>query len=475
MGTIETDYLVIGAGASGMAFTDALIAESDADVVMADRRHRPAGHWNDAYPFVRLHQPSACYGVNSRQLGNDTIDQTGPNSGYYERATAAEICDYYQRALEENLLPSGQVRFFGLHDYTGEVGGEHRIVSRLTGEEQTIRVRRKVVDATYLETSAPATHTPPFDVDPEAWFIPPNDLVDLDQPPTGYTVLGAGKTGMDTCCWLLDNGVDPDDIRWIKPRETWLIDRGSLQPLELVTSIMEWFSLNVEAAAQAQGVDDLFSRLEELEVLVRVDPAVEPTMYRLAIVSQRERNMLRQIENIVRKGRVRHIGTSEIVLEQGSIPTDKGQVHIDCTASGLRPRPARPIFEPGMVRIQPIRMGQTAFNAGFIGYVEASRERDEDKNQLSPPNPYPNQALDWISTTYVSLAAAAAWSQQPDIQAWLEGSRLNLIRGAGDHMHDPRMEQAASRFMANLEPGLANLKRLMAETHPAAAKSPLSE
>ncbi len=33
---IETDYLVVGAGAAGMAFVDALIAECDADVLMVD-------------------------------------------------------------------------------------------------------------------------------------------------------------------------------------------------------------------------------------------------------------------------------------------------------------------------------------------------------------------------------------------------------------------------------------------------------
>lgn len=97
MAGIETDYLVVGAGAAGMAFADALIADSDADVVLVDRRHRPGGHWNDAYPFVRLHQPSAFYRVNSRILGTDSIDKTGPNAGFYERASAAEICEYYQR------------------------------------------------------------------------------------------------------------------------------------------------------------------------------------------------------------------------------------------------------------------------------------------------------------------------------------------------------------------------------------------
>ena len=71
---IETDYLVVGAGAAGMTFTDALLAHSDADITVVDRRHTPGGHWLDAYPFVRLHQPSAFYGVSSVPLGSDALD-----------------------------------------------------------------------------------------------------------------------------------------------------------------------------------------------------------------------------------------------------------------------------------------------------------------------------------------------------------------------------------------------------------------
>jgi cation diffusion facilitator CzcD-associated flavoprotein CzcO len=52
--TIEADYLVIGAGATGMAFIDTLVDETSANVVVVDRNHAPGGHWNVAYPFVRL-------------------------------------------------------------------------------------------------------------------------------------------------------------------------------------------------------------------------------------------------------------------------------------------------------------------------------------------------------------------------------------------------------------------------------------
>src|SRR6201997_3360333 len=96
-----------------MAFADTLVAHSDAEVVLVDRRHRPGGHWLDAYPFVRLHQPSAYYGVSSRVLANDRIDEHGPNAGFYERSSAAEICEYFHQVLEQTFLPSGRVRFLG--------------------------------------------------------------------------------------------------------------------------------------------------------------------------------------------------------------------------------------------------------------------------------------------------------------------------------------------------------------------------
>ena len=55
---VQADYLVVGAGAAGMAFVDSLIHNADVRVALLDRRHSAGGHWLDAYPFVRLHQAS---------------------------------------------------------------------------------------------------------------------------------------------------------------------------------------------------------------------------------------------------------------------------------------------------------------------------------------------------------------------------------------------------------------------------------
>jgi len=458
--SIDTDYLIVGAGAAGLAFADALIEACDADVVLVDRRHGPGGHWNDAYPFVRLHQPSAYYGVNSRILGSDSIDTAGPNAGMYERATAAEICGYYQRVLEEQLLASGQVRFISMSDCQTDGPDAIRLTSRLTGAQTSIRVRRRVVDARYLEASVPATHPPSFGTESGVRLIPVNDLVRQAGPASGYTVVGGGKTAMDACLWLLDGGVPPAAIRWIRPRDAWLLDRAFQQPLDLVTGLIEGVSRCVEAAAQAEDVSDLFGRIEACGQLIRLDPEVEPAMFKYATVSQAELTSLRLIENVVRLGRVTHIARDRVVLERGSVPADDGQVYVDCSAAGLRLTPGRPVFESGLITLQQIRTGQPAFSAALIGHLEATRHDDAEKNMLCPPNPYPDVATDWISCTSTSLRAQASWLADPDLSFWIEGARLNASRGTGAHLADPRMQSALARMFTSMEPAIINLKAL---------------
>src|SRR4051812_26817025 len=137
VGVLEADYLVVGAGAAGMAFTDALIDHADVNVTMVDRRHGVGGHWLGAYPFVRLHQASAFYGVASTVLGDGRIQQDGPEAGLHERASAPEVCSYYARVLRERMLRSGRVSLYPNCDYLGD----GRFVSRLSGKRFDARVR----------------------------------------------------------------------------------------------------------------------------------------------------------------------------------------------------------------------------------------------------------------------------------------------------------------------------------------------
>ena len=257
---VDTDYLIVGAGATGLAFVDSLVAEADVEVIVIDRQPAPGGHWLHAYPFVRLHTPSAYYGVNSLALGEDRIDRTGENAGYYERATGDELLEYFGEAAAR-LVQTGRVRLLTGHEHLGRGSKGEQVRDLSTGELHDVVVRRKVVDARYLEASIPATHALPFDVAPGARVVPVNDLPVAAGSASSYAVLGSGKTAADACTWLLDNDVEPDRICWIRPRDAWFYDRRHFQPLEQVGAIMDGISLDAEAGARAANVEDLFGGL----------------------------------------------------------------------------------------------------------------------------------------------------------------------------------------------------------------------
>jgi len=223
---IQTDYLVIGSGAVGMAFVDTLLDEMPGvDIVMVDRFAKPGGHWNSAYPFVTLHQPSAFYGVNSRELSQGLRDTTGLNKGMGDLATGPEFLSYFEAVMRQKFLASGRVRFFPLSDYKGE----GIFINQLSGRK-TQATAKKIVDCTHLNTSVPSTHKPNFEVTDDVRFMPLNDLPLVSDAPHGFTIIGGGKTGIDAILWLLENNVAPQNIRWIKSRDAWLINRKNTQP-----------------------------------------------------------------------------------------------------------------------------------------------------------------------------------------------------------------------------------------------------
>jgi cation diffusion facilitator CzcD-associated flavoprotein CzcO len=378
---IDTDYLVIGAGATAMAFVDTLLTESKATVTMVDRFHRPGGHWNMAYPYVRLHQPSAMYGVNSRPLGEDRIDKVGWNAGLYELASAAEICSYFDHIMQQTFQPSGRVSYFPMAEYTGD-GTFHLTTS---GKEYGVTAR-KIVDTTYQDVSVPAMRPPEFPVEDTITVVPPNDLPAIRNPYERYVVIGAGKTGIDACLWLLEQGLDPEDITWIMPRSPWLLDRALVQPIPLrhAEDIAIEYAAKHDAIMNAESVPDLFDRLDAIGALLRIDPDERPTAFRCATVSRSELEQLRRITDVVRLGRIKRITKTAIELNNGEIPTGDHVLHVDCTADAVKQLPPVPIFQNGRITLQSVRVCQPAFSAALVAHVETTCVR-------SPRTPVPTR------------------------------------------------------------------------------------
>ena len=452
-GTLDTDYLVVGAGAMGMAFVDALITRSDARVILVDRRDAPGGHWRDAYPFVRLHQASVFYGVASTPLGGGRVQQEGPEKGLHERATVTEICAYYDRILDGRFLASDRVSFYGGCDYLGE----GRFVSRETGAEHVARVRRRVVDARYLAPTIPATTPPPFGVADGARVVPVNELVSVGVEAPEYVIVGSGKTATDACIWLLENGVDPGAIRWVRPREPWMLNRAVIQPDPAVFIGMA--ADTMAAAAEASSLDDLFLRLEDAGVMLRIDRTVTPTMAKTPTLAQWELDRLRTIESVIRMGHIRGVAPGRIELAEGEATISREAVVVHCAASGLQYAPLVPIWGES-ITLQPIRAGFPCFGAALAGYVEATRDDDAEKNRLCPPTPYSNTRAEWAEMQVLGQRSTASFGAEPDIRAWASEVALNPARIPRTEAERPELVAAVARLGRHADAGVARLREL---------------
>src|SRR3954451_25233678 len=283
MRSLQTDYLVVGAGAMGMAFTDALVDHADVHVTLVDRRHTAGGHWQDAYPFVQLHQASVFYGVASTVLGHGAVQRSGPEVGLQERARQSEIQAYYDDLLHRRFVGSDRVTFLGASEHHTD-GSSQLVTSRVSGETREIEVRRRVVDATYLSPTIPATTPPPFGVADDVDVVPINELARLEAAAKTYVIVGSGKTATDGIVWLLANGVPQERIVWVRPREPWMLNRAVVQPDPAVALGLAADTL--AAAADAESLDDLFLRLEDAGVMLRIDRDVLPTMAKTPTVGE---------------------------------------------------------------------------------------------------------------------------------------------------------------------------------------------
>jgi hypothetical protein len=457
--SVTTDYLVIGAGAMGMAFTDALIDHADVHVTLVDRRHAAGGHWQDAYPFVQLHQASSFYGVASTRLGTGAVQQDGPEAGLQERARRSEIQSYYDGILHRRFLGSGRVAFLGGSDYHLE-GGDHVVTSLVSGETVGVKVRRRVVDATYLSPTIPATSAPPFGAADGASIVPVNALGGLQETPGRFAVVGSGKTATDAIVWLLTRGVPSERITWVRPRDPWMLNRAVVQPdpvvaLDLASDVMA-------AAAEATSPDDLFLRLEASGVMLRIDPGHTPTMAKAPTLGAWELELLRTVEHVVRLGRVQWVTKREIVLDGGSVALEPGTLVVHCAASGLPRPPMVPLWQPDRIRLQTIRAGFPCFGAALAGFVEATRDDDRERNRLCPPNTFSDDPATWALMQARGTAATRAFGSEPDIRTWSDGCELNPARLPSALRHTADVRRASARLNAVADAGLFSLTELAA-------------
>ncbi len=458
--SLEVDYLIKGAGATSMAFADTILTETNATMAIVDRRDRPGGHWNDAYPFVRLHQPAGSYGVSSRPLGTGAKDEVGLNKGYYELASGQEVLSHFDLTMNERFLPSGRVHFFPV----SELSDDGTVTSLLSSATTTVKWR-KFVDGTHSQMRIPSRTKPSYSVAAEATCVPVNDIPRRAAEFSSFVVVGAGKTAMDAVNWLLQNGATPESIRWIMPRDFWLLNRANFQPgPEFFARVADDLANQVEAFANATTVDELFFDLERRGHLRRIDPEVKPEAYHCAVVSDLELEQLRRIKNIVRLGHVTAIELNQIVLEHGTIPTGPDVLHIDCSATGIPRLPGKPIFEGDRITLQFVRFCQPIFSAAMIAQVEATFDNEADKNRVCTPQAIPNTPADYVETMRTEFRNRLAANDFPQLGEWRANTRLDQFESQIRTMPQncPEALPHFQRYVMNLGAAMRNIEVLLA-------------
>ena len=457
---ITADYLVVGAGAMGMAFVDTLITGNKKTVAIVDRYARPGGHWTIAYPFVRLHQPAASYGVNSKRLENDGIEERGWNKGLVDCSSRDEVCAYFDLVMKKTLLASGRVQYFPKCDYVGE-GEFHSII---TGKTYRVGKDTCIVDATYSQTVVPSMRSPPYEVAREVNIVTPNDLPGIAKGYANYTVVGGGKTGMDACLWILENGIDASRITWIRPRDSFLLERDAFQPGPQFASKSQAFVKGLmESALAASSLQDLLKHQAAAQILLQLDEKVTPTMFHCASVSRLEFEALKQIGSVIRKGRVTSIAPGEVTLENGSFRPAPDTLYIDCSAGSIPKVTPVPMFRGRNITLQPVRWCQQTFSAALIAHVEATYDDEKLKNELCGPVPMPNEPMDFPLVMLQTNLNTLAWNKQPKTVAWLSQCRLDYnsyLMGPGP---EDAQERAAfyEQVLAGLEASSKKIQELI--------------
>ena len=275
---------------------------------------------------------------------------------------------------------------------------------------------------------------------------------------------------MDACNWLLDNGVPPDAIRWIRPRDAWILDREYQQPLDLVPR-------------SSKACRAISKRRRRPRTSGPVPPARSLRTARAARPDRRTDDVP------VRHGEPGRAGTP--AHHRARRPPGPGAAHRDrprscSTTARSRPTPAtctstaRPpacvcrrlarSSTHDRITLQQVRTCQPTFNAALIAYVETSRH-DADKNRLCPPNPYPTRpSTGSRGPPSPSVPSRVARRARPH---GLDGTlRLNAARGIGDRWPTRRCNPrsaASSRTPSRPSP---KLQAFQAQARQAGPRAP---
>lgn len=247
-------------------------------MILVDRNPRPGGHWVHAYPFIKLHQPSSMYGVNSLKLGKRRDKNDNEIMDPNDRANCDELLDYFNSVVNQFKECKRVTCYFNAEFDHHQTKAMYNVYTISTNRGKTsINVRCKKLVLVHTNVIVPSMRESMIPLHESISLKPPNCLQqeiksrnELDRKYKNFVVIGAGKTGTDAIMYLLKScKVDKSRITWVVSRDVWFFIRDKFfdasKGYKCFTDLLPPF-------LQASSVTDAFLQLEKRGITGRLLP-----------------------------------------------------------------------------------------------------------------------------------------------------------------------------------------------------------
>jgi hypothetical protein len=277
---------------------------------------------------------------------------------------------------------------------------------------------------------------------------------------------------MDVAVWLMHMGVEASNISWVRPRETWLINRASTQPgAKFAANSIGWQLEQMRIGATATSGDEIFLHLEKHGHMFRLDQSSLPSKFHYPTISQGEVDLLRRIEHVIKIGRVSLIepGVLHGVNGDAKVPLDS--LFIDCTATAAKRTAVSPIWQGEKITPAILQVPLVSLSAAIAGFIEATFDTNKEKNALAMPIQMTDTPADYPQAMLGNVMNRMLWSKNPAIMSFLNTARLDPAQRTRNAMADvsESVLYDAGQIRNATIAELPNLKKLMAENHMTAA------
>jgi len=355
---IDCHVCVLGAGIAGLnaLFAASRHVSASDKLVIVDRRQAPAGMWNSAYRYVRLHQAHPMFTVGNFPWRG----QPDP----YHLATRDEVVDHLQHCFDKLSTRAAFDPRFGYSYFRHEEGPGQwpvTVYCRRDADGAELRIRTRYLIKAFGYNIAPL---PPLALSSERVLSLAPESADLleqvvRQGDAPIYIVGGGKTGMDTAHMLVRE-LPNRQVRALIGAGTMFLDRDKINPGRWRRHFagctpLDAF-LDVARRFDGHNEQEIIDYLRQ-QYCVSLDASCRRYMF--GVMSPHENREIRARLDEVIKDHLIDVVDSEagpvMVLRSGErLPVEPGAVFVNC-AGYLKAPAYEPYLSAGghVLSIQP--------------------------------------------------------------------------------------------------------------------------